>query len=181
MDVLMIDLNLLRRNKLSITDYLTLLRVFNEDNDLEIPFQATKEILESLIGRNLIKFDKGNLILTEKSHSFFKSVDVFDKFYKLFPTTVPDGTGGRRPVSTGDLTTKSALKTKKIWNTQVGTNEELQEHVIKCLQAELKYREQRKSLMYLNNVDTWLRQSNWEKWSDMLNGETKDEDNIKRL
>ena len=35
--------------------------------------------------------------------------------------------------------------------------------------------------MYLNNVDTWLRQSNWEKWSDMLNGETKDEDNIKRL
>lgn len=164
--MIIIDESEVKSLKLNINEYLTLLVINGTLND----FVYTSENLNKLLELGfLIKLPNQEIILSPKSINYFQSSELFDKFYLLFPHTVPGRLGEERPLRNESLNTKGALITKGIWKKKVKGNSELQQHIINVLQAEIDWRTVNNSLQYMNNIDTWLRQNNWEKYEYLLN------------
>lgn len=174
---ILIDLNFLVKNSLSINEYLTLYKIYLfSTQQVVIPFKSDFVTIEGLVTRGLLDKDASEMYgLSEIATSFFElKEDLFEEFYMTFPNRVPDGKGGWRPVSTNDIKSKAAQRTKLVWKKHVGNHPEKQRMVIDGLKAELSAREKSNNLMYLNNIDTWLRQTKWEQW---IHNETNDSGN----
>lgn len=192
MDTILIDLKFLKKQNLTINEYLVLVKLYALTKNSDIPYTMSAISAQRLKDRRLvIKNDEGRLIPTPEGEALMegrdfniKPFDLFEKFYEIFPHKVPDGHGGYRPVSTLGINSNSAAKTRDIWRRYVRADQESQRHVIECLQAELEYRENNNSLQYLHNIDTWLRQSTWEKWEYLLHSQDNlfdMKDNVTRI
>lgn len=183
---IIINLKFLEKNNLSVNEYLTLLKIYLFGAyEVIIPFSSELLIVEALVRRGLLDRDTDNMFsLSEIALSFFETQgnnDLFEEFYKTFPSTVPDGTGGIRPVSTSDVNGKGAQKTKQIWKKMLKNNIEKQKFVIECLKTELENRKKTGKLMYLHNIDTWLRQADWEKWESIVNKDKGSDNNTNSI
>lgn len=176
MELIQIDLKWLKNQELNINEYLALLKLYKNK---DLPYNIGQEEITSLVDSGYIhEKDEGNYGFTMKVFVLFRDQpedDLFEEFYGLFPHKVPDGGSGYRPTSTTDPHGISGKRTKKIWDRVVGKNVERQLHVIRCLRVELKYRFMKNTLMYLNNIDTWLRQAKWEEWEYLVAQEKQSE------
>ena len=179
---LIIDLTRVVANEITITEYLSLyyIRLVNAGEDHKLFFKSflPSDKDYTYLGQKgfvvTSAFSKSQYELTDKGRKLFPDIDnSFEEFYNMFPHKVPDSTGHYRPVSTKDITSVSAQATRKLWNRIIGSNPSLQDNIIEGLKKELKYRERSGTMMYLNNIDTWLRNYTWEKWLTDINDEEK--------
>ena len=100
---------------------------------------------------------------------YFNNIELFEKFYNTFPHTVPVDHGDPRPLRASSINTNTAKVFKTKWSRKVRSNLELQAKIIKILEAEIQWREENDTLKYMNNIDTWLNNYNWEKYEYLLN------------
>jgi len=188
---IVIDLLKLTAYKLTFSEYLTLLYIdsINQKRNYAIfykLFTPTDTDYKSLIDKGYITsvlFNNSGYEIVGKTKVLFPDEDkVFIEFYEKFPHKVPDGQGGYRPVSTISVNNLSAKNTKKIWDSCLKLNPNMKNVILDCLDKELKYRESNGSLMYLPNIDTWLRNNSWEKWIGLNTDETANlRNNVRKL
>lgn len=178
MDIITIDLKLLKNLDLNVNEYLTLLKMhmIGEEDPVAFPFASSDRVIQSLMDKHWITaFDSEDatgateLEFTDKANRLFDQEDLFQEFLELFPTRVPNGVGGFRPVSPSGIQAKSAQIARSLWMKHVGKNLGRQREVIEALRKELAYRNKDGSIQYLNNMQTWLRQAKWEDWIDIPN------------
>lgn len=162
---LLIDLTEIKRLKLSLNEYLTLLHFNNS-----IEYNYSKEDINNLLEKDFLRLLSNNLpVLSPRAVTYFESGELFEEFYYTFPHKVPGRFGEERPLRNESIETNGALVTKGIFKKKTRGNQSLQRHIIDILQAEVSWRENNNSLQYMNNIDTWLRQNNWEKYEYLLN------------
>lgn len=164
-----IDILELKKHKININEYLILLKIQHEEKNESFPYDPDPRYLERLEKDDFITIKDGKYALSKRSLELFKDESLFEEFYSVFPHKVPNGTGGFRPVSTQDVNGISARNTRSIWNRLTKNKIELQRKIIDGLKKELEYRKNSNTLTFLQNIDTWLRQANWEKWEDISN------------
>lgn len=161
---LLIDFNEIKRLGISLEDYLTLL---SYQGSIEYP--KRQEPTETLLKKDLLKeLPNKTIVLSPKAIIYFQSDELFNEFFNTFPHTVPDRFGEGRPLRTLNINTNGALVTKGIFNRKTKGNKELQQHIINVLKAEINWRNSTGKLNFMNNIDTWLRQYNWEKYEYLL-------------
>jgi len=181
MDIITINLSLLKKLKLNINEYLTLYTIYLRDKQhINIPFELIRrdEIQLAIVGLLKIK-ENHTYKLSEKGLEVFEGSNLFDEFYKTFPRTVPTEGQGQRVVSTNDTFGISAAFTHKIWDRQTKGDRNMQQHIIKCLRLELSDRTNHGTIRFLHNINTWLRQGDWEKYEYLIN--EKNPNNITKL
>jgi len=79
--------------------------------------------------------------------------------------------GSVRILRAKDPDCKANSKAKTRYLKYVGEDVTKHEHVIKCLQRELKLRRQGNGLGYMQQLETWVNNHTWEKYSDLSDGE----------
>jgi len=166
-----ITLNIIeiRKLKLNLNEYLTLMKFQHEANGESFPFVPDDRYYERLLKDEFIVPKEDSPLgygLGPAGIKVFKGDDLFEEFYAAFPAKVPTEMGFR-PVSTGDPTGVSAAATRAIWDRVTKNKPYLQRLIIDNLKRELDHRKADGSLAYLQNIDTWLRQATWEKWNDI--------------
>jgi len=181
MDIITINLNLLKKLKLNINEYLALYTIYLKNKQhINIPFELIRRDEIQLTVAGLLKVKENHMYkLSEKGLEIFEGGDFFNEFYKTFPRTVPTEGQGQRVVSTNDAFGISAAFTRKIWDRQTKGDRNMQQHIIKCLKLELSDRINHGTIKFLHNIDTWLRQGGWEKYEYLTN--EKNPNNIIKL
>jgi len=204
---LVINNILLRQYNININEYLTLYKIFlikYQLDDILHNFEVDEKYINSLIDKGLLitvlPFDgtekskdgteagTGNLHhdltpydFTAEALKIFNGEDLFVKFYEMYPQAVPDGMGGMRPLRTVGHTTESAKKTQSIWSRVTKNKPYIQQIIIDSLEKELQERERAGTMMYMPNIDTWLRNANWEKWMNIPESDNVKRKNVKKL
>jgi len=164
---LSINLDEVRNMNLSLNAYLALITL-KHGGVLYIIRQAdlielkAKEWLTE-IGDALV-----NSKLSEKAEKYFGD-DLFAEFYKAFPHLVLNEFFDYRPLRNKEIDTLGAKTTRRRWNRITKGNKELQREIINILKEEVKWRESTGKLRFMHNIDTWLNQSDWEKYKYLLN------------
>jgi hypothetical protein len=168
MVALLVTLDVLEISKLKLNfnEYLTLLKIQHNLEGSPFPFVEDERFIPSLIEKQFIQKSEDGYILGEKGIKLFEGEDLFEEFYKTFPHKV-ETEFGFRPLSTLDPQSESAKATRAIWLRKTKNKAELQRRIITNLKRELEHRKRTNSLKYLQNIDTWIRDSTWEKWEDI--------------
>lgn len=162
--IITLDITEIKRLKLNINEYLTLLNL----NSL-IEYNFTDHDIGSLQEKGYIKvLSNGLPILTERSVKYFESIELFEKFYNIFPHKVPGRFGEERPLRNESIDSNGASVTKSIFKSKTKGNQILQNRIIEVVEAEIQWRANNNSLQYMHNIDTWLRQHDWEKYEYLL-------------
>jgi hypothetical protein len=171
-----LDINFITRNHLSPNEYV-FLYLYNNDNELLYKvFPDLNE--ENIVNETTLKLqEKGYIkIISNKEIDFRKKFNIkyntdnkyFEEFFNTFPLETPDGRR-LRPVR---LDSAIAKRCKKKYEALTKNKLEIHEHILKCLKAQLEY--DRKNLLYLNNIDTWLNQQVWTKYEDLVDKKTEE-------
>lgn len=185
-----LDLVKIKSKGLTLNEYLTLFCVHLRNKGQKEPFLLsqfipTNQDYKSLQDKEFLLpslFNESGYELTIKANTIFNTGDEkFNEFYALFPPKVPNGLSGFRPVSTKDLNTVGAEKTKQLWKAITKDDIELQIKIIDSLKKELSAKEASGSLMYLAGIDTWLRNYTWEKWESVDDPSPATNNNVKKL
>lgn len=165
MSTINIDLTEIKRLKLTLNEYLTLLSIKNI-----LEYDATEKDINGLIEKDYAKrLSNGQIIPSPKAVNYFESTEGFIEFYTSFPHKVPGKFGEERPLRNVSVESNGALVTKGIFKKKTRGNQILQRHITDVLRAEVTWRENNNTLQYMNNIDTWLRQHNYEKYEYLLN------------
>lgn len=113
-----------------------------------------------------------------------KAVDIFEcstpntnwlEFLGKFPLKVPARNGGTRALKVANPDSKGNDRIKKKYLSLIKNNPELHKRIVDVLEAELEMRRQSSSLQYMHNMETWLNQADYDKYSYLLE-ENKSED-----
>lgn len=163
MNTLGINLTEVKRLKLNLNEYLTLLNLQGT-----ISFKPRDEDIDSLLRKGYLSQLGAQIVLSPKAVRYFEANELFEEFYNTFPHTVPDKYGEERPLRTVSSTSQSAAVTKSIWKKKVKGDVDLQQKIIEILKAEIDWRKRKGGIQFMNNIDTWLRQHNWEKYEYLL-------------
>ncbi|MFW5794656.1 MAG: hypothetical protein ACOCV1_04140 [Bacillota bacterium] len=161
---ILIDLTEIKRLKLSLNEYLALLSIKNI-----IDYDFTETDLGKLLKNEfVIKLSNNQYIPSPKAVTYFESSEMFEEFYNEFPHKVPGRFGEERPLRNASVNSNGALVTKGLFKSKTKGNKTLQRHIIDVLKAEVTWREANNSLQYMHNIDTWLRQNDYEKYEYLL-------------
>lgn len=174
-DFLYIDLKELEKKKLTLNQYLALLKI----EGIEIPYDPDDNAIKSLVSTGMIRLsvdtDKNGMgvisyKLTEKAVFDNDSEDLFSIFLDLYPKH----TGGSDsrwlcPINTTSILGKE-LQAK--WRKVTKGNKQLQKLIIDCLKAEIAERKRTNNLQYMRQAIVWLNKAEWEKWTNKLTATT---------
>jgi len=132
-----------------------------------LPIRVTPEDLTFLIDKGFIIRKDDEVLLTKIGKEIFElKEDLFVKFFELFPYKVPDGMGNHRILGTKSPDTILGGKMRKKWHSVTKGNIALQEDMVKALEVEVEYRTRTNTLVYMQNMETWLNNGTWEKYMD---------------
>lgn len=179
-----LDLHEIRKFKLNLNEYLTLMRFQHDAEGRFFPFEPDERYFPRLLEDKFItespelKDGKQVYLLGSMGEKVFKGDDLFEEFYAVYPHKV-NTEFGFRPVSTTDPNSASAKITRGIWDRIVKNKPYLQCRIINNLKRELEYRKNDNSMAYLQGIDTWLRQATWEKWNDIPDKRNSDGNYVK--
>jgi hypothetical protein len=167
-----IDLREAIKSKLTFNQYVRLVLLYEDTKrplDKYLDLINGNEILE-LIEYGYIEITDGKIKLTDKGKLLFEEEydPYFEKFLKIFPRTVPTEFGEERVVGIKDINSKGAKETKKLWDKLTKKDVELKKLVLMALKEELRSRTNSNNLKYIRNVNTWLRNSEYEKYLDKI-------------
>lgn len=128
------------------------------------------EDLDDLINRDYLRVVFMTVELTDKGRDLFEAshrfIDkAFDDLYNLYPRQVSDGRGGYRVLRAKSLDSEDAKICKKKYEAVVKNDKALHNKIMKGLNTELAMR--KNSMMYMQNMQTWINQRAWEKYMDL--------------
>ena len=165
-----IDTEILSTNDLTISEYLYLKLIY-EENDDKVVYQVIDRVDDdSLQARGYIRILEGQIILREKGLELFEGKDLFLKFMTMFPIKAPSGRF-LSPLRSGTLSYK---KLEKKWKSLFKGKPHLQQQALDVLEAELTWRRKSGSMEYIHNMETWLNQGDYDNYAYLLD-EKKDE------
>jgi len=160
MNTLEIDLKRLKNSGLTLNQYLVLLKIGKRLGvESFIIHPDDLEVLEA--EEYIVKTSSSYRLTNEGLNQIEDESDLFEIFLSKFPSKAKDGIKVRR-LSVNDPNSKKAKITKAIWKRITKNNLELQENIIKGLDREIEERTRQGSLWFMHNIDTWLRQADWE-------------------
>lgn len=168
-----INVDILNKNDLSLSEYVYLKALYEERNEKELAiiFGCIDRIEEdSLQQRGFIKLMPSNkIVLREKTNKLFDSGSMFQKFITMFPVKAPSG----RYLSPLRSDTIAGDKLEKKWNKLFKGKPHKEKRALDVLDAELKWRRDTNAMEYINNAEAWLNQGNYEKFEYLLEEHSK--------
>lgn len=163
-----IDYDTLINAGISLSEYVYLKSLYDNENDRKI-FKVIDRIEEdSLQARGFIKITETEIVLRSKAIDLFEGGNLFLKFLTTFPIKTPSG----RYLSPLRNSGIAVDKLEQKWNRVFKGKPHLQNTAIKVLEAELKWRKETGQMEYINQIDVWLNQANYEKYYYLLKEDT---------
>lgn len=169
--VLEIDFQFLKFNNLTVNEYIYLRNLYNPIEGIDNIFEYITEINEDILqDKGFIKITESGVVLRSKGIELFENKkDLFYTFLSTFPIKTPKGRYLSPKGTEGVAVDKLIAK----WNRLFKNKEALQKKVIKVLEAEIAWRKKNGEFEYMNNIETWLNQANWEKYEYLVDNYTK--------
>jgi hypothetical protein len=187
-DKVTIDISCLKNNGLTADLYLILWCKYHNKEPINLITEHWLDVndfkdqtLAYLQQKGFIKItDKKTVLCFElryKAISLFEVSNVEKKWLEFlykFPAKVPAQNGGTRALKISNPNSKGNSAIKKKYINLIKNNYDLHDHIIKVLDAELDMRRNSSSLQYMHNMNTWLNQSDYDKYSYLLDKEVDD-------
>jgi len=165
------DTDSLIKNNLTVEDYTWLLIIADNKQDLlndyiekvynKISDIPKDERLELLKAKELIEPGSDN-IATQKAKDLIFGDTFFGEFLAEFPQKVT------RTDGTVDFLRTDQSNSETIYRGYVGRSRDKHNHIVRCLRAEIKNREQNGSMAYMKRLFTWISSRSWESYEDLV-------------
>lgn len=172
MSQLKIELNLAKLSELQLSpnEYVYLYCLYHKLNPDRFYYMG------SLEQRGYVKYlgddgDLSNVSLREGAIKLFEVSNedsMWSEFFTTFPLKVPDNKGGSRPLRSGNLETEFAKRVKPKYLGIISGKPELHKAIMASLLAEMDMRRASSSFAYMNAMEAWLNQKNWEKYAYLI-------------
>lgn len=174
-----IDVEKLLEWGLSLDEYVYLNNMYLEEKDPNLYKILSYVDEENLQNKGYIKITKDGIVLRTKGIELFENSNLFIKFVNTFPIKAPSG---RYLSPLGNKKGVLMTRLKKKWDTHFKNKPHLEEKAIQVLEAELAWRRRNNKLEFINNIEAWLTQANYEKFEYLLNeNKTQNEKDMKDL
>lgn len=171
---LKLDYDTLIENNLTLSEYAYLQALYEEENDDRIYKVIDRIEEDSLQERGFVKITEGKVILRKKGIILFEGDDLFLRFLNSFPIKTPSG----RYLSPLRNKGMSVDRIRKKWDKLFGKHPALQQKALDVLDAELAWRRSTGQMEYINNIETWLNQANYEKYEYLLEQDTGQQNDL---
>ena len=164
-----IEIDLARLEKLGLKpdEYVALmLKVRGETTSISLSVRRSYLQTEGYLKMTEQDFD-----LRERAYELFEISEpdkCWIELFLAFPMKVEGRTGGSRPLRASSLDAKSNELPKKKYLTIIKNKPELHKHIIKVLEAEVEMRRNSSTLQFMNALEVWINQKNWEKYEYLL-------------
>jgi hypothetical protein len=175
-----LNIGLIRKEGLSINDYLILYNIANNNELSTILLQSFRE-LSLLERKGYIKITTEGIYLRARSNVFFtvKGDDYFSLWLKEYPIRVNKSSGGSRALSPESENTIIGKALRKKWNITFKKDIEAQRRALNVLKLQIKDMTKSGDLEYMVEATRWLNQGYFEKYGYLLddNKDRKEYDN----
>jgi hypothetical protein len=172
MDNIVLPIDDIVKNKLSINEYLILFNIAN-NNQLSGIIDSNVEALVSLEKKGFIKISNSSLFLREKASVFFAEAnDLFIKWLEIYPIMVKRRHGGKRALSPAGADTILGKRLSKKWKAVFKKDVDAQKKAIKVLELDIAQRTKSGDLEYMVEARRWLNEGYHEKQSYLLDDDT---------
>lgn len=185
MDIVSINVQDVKKNQLTIQEYMTLMYIYQRkikeyEEFISCFGSLFQTILNSLESKGFIKLIKA-ATFEESVHIRDKTKDLFegekDLFYEWlgkFPIKTPSG----RYLSPKSETTIAGVKLRKKWDKLFKNKASMARKAINVLEAEMEWRRKQGKFEFMHNAETWLNQGDFEKYEDLLTARRKEKDKL---
>lgn len=133
---------------------------YNQDVRRVVSLIHDDEIRDLIDKKLIISIERGNSITYQPTDELEQIVkpqkDYFDLFYEMYPVYV------LRPDGAKSYLRSNVNKCKTIFKTFTGRSEAMAEHIINCLDFELKQKMNVGKLGYMPTMWNWLTRRSWE-------------------
>ncbi len=149
-------------------------KTYNQDVRKIVSLISDEEV-SSLISQGLItSIEKGKSITyhsTEKLNNIIRpEKDYFDLFYEMYPVYV------LRPDGSKNYLRANVNKCRHLFNVYVGQSEAMAQHLIQCLDFEMKKKTNEGKLSYMKTMWRWLVDHQWEESEEEMQDNSKQEE-----
>tara|TARA_R110000796_G_scaffold114269_1_gene225950 strand:+ start:5029 stop:5598 length:570 start_codon:yes stop_codon:yes gene_type:complete len=182
-----LDIDLIKKNKMSIRTYLDLRFLYfcklEKDEDFVLNYggvsNADLYMFESIGFIKIVNIEnyaiQNRYELREPLRDLFEGEkDLFLTWFSHFPLKTP--TGRYLRPKTDETIMGKKLRAK--WNKHFKNNTLAAQKAIKVLDAEMTWRRQTGKFEFMNNAETWLNKGNYEMYEELL--DSKDSSTAKR-
>lgn len=149
-------------------------KTYNQDVH-KIVSLISDEDVSSLVSQGLItSIERGKSITYHATDSLKEIVkpksDYFDLFYEMYPIYV------LRPDGTKNYLRANINKCRHLFNVYVGQSEAMAQHLIQCLDFEMKKKTNEGKLSYMKTMWKWLVDHQWEESEEEMQDNSKVEE-----
>lgn len=173
-----LNIDVLKKNNLTVSEYLYLrnLYVTGLDKISDLHSIIDRFSMDRLEAKGFIKIsEEDGIVLRRRGRDLFDPESIMDKFIVLFPTKTPIK---KRYLSPTRLEGVAYNKIKTQWNRIFKNDQAKAQKAYDVLEAEIRMRQQTPDgLEFMNAIEVWLNQANYEKYEYLLDEEQSPEDN----
>lgn len=149
-------------------------KTYNQDVR-KIVSLVSDEDVSSLVSQGLItSIERGKSITYRATDALTNMVrpekDYFDLFYEMYPVYV------LRPDGTKNYLRANVNKCRRLFNAYVGQSEAMAQHLIQCLDFEMKKKTSQGKLSYMKTMWKWLVDHQWEESEEEMQDNSKQEE-----
>lgn len=156
-----------KKYKITFSEHLFLISVYFGRTWGNITF--SDQLQQKMIDEGFIIKTDTFYELTDKGNEIFEpDAGLFEEFLHIFPTRVNDVDGKPRILSPASVNTNAGHRLHTKWYQITKSDKKKERHIIECLKAEVKLREQTGKLYYMRAIETWLQKSTWEDYEYLL-------------
>ena len=172
MDNITIDFSLLKKNKLSISEYLTLYNMICPDCISGMYIDRLEDV-DNLQRMGFIKITlKGNVLRAKAKSMFQIKEDHFLVWLNKYPIRVKKSYGGSRSLSPASDETIEGRKLRKKWQQMFAGNPQGELKAIKVLELEVAMRIKSNDLEFMVEATRWLNGGYHEKYEYLIEEKT---------
>ena len=144
-------------------------------NDRRIDSLVSDEEISNLISQGLSTSIERGKSITYHATDALKDIvrpkqDYFDLFYEMYPIYV------LRPDGTKNYLRANVNKCRHLFNVYVGQSEAMAQHLIQCLDFEMKKKTNEGKLSYMKTMWRWLVDHQWEESEEEMQDNSKIEE-----
>lgn len=150
----------LDKNQKSYQNVHKVISLISED---EISYLINQGLITSITKSNAITYLPSDRL---KAHMLVKE-DYFDKFYSMYPVYV------MRPDGSKAYLRANVHKCRHLFESTVGNNEEIAQHLIDCLSHEIDKKTREGKISYMKTMWRWLVDHQWEESEIEMQEENK--------
>lgn len=149
-------------------------KTYNQDVRKLVSLVSDEEI-SNLVSQGLItSIERGKSIIYDATDKLKEVVapkrDYFDLFYDMYPTYV------LRPDGTKNYLRANVNKCRHLFNVYCGQSEAMREHLINCLDFEIKKKMSQGKISYMKTMWRWLVDHQWEESEEEMQDNSNKEE-----